>query len=108
VLQMTENGITVTLDGGDTLLVGDAARPVVAGEPVRVVVRAEKVEIGEPHAAGLQAKVADVDYLGSMARYQMELAGGQRVLCLVSLKSRALRLGEVVALQVDPRHCRIL
>jgi putative spermidine/putrescine transport system ATP-binding protein/spermidine/putrescine transport system ATP-binding protein len=108
VQQVAANGIVVTLEGGDGLLVGDAARSVSAGEPVRVVVRAEKIEIAAPDAEGLTAKVVDVDYLGSMARYQMELQGGQRILSLVSLKDRALGLGEVVSLQIDPRHCRIL
>ena len=108
VLQVAATGIAVALDGGDGLLVGDAARPVAPGEQVRVVVRAEKIEIAAPDAEGLTAKVVDVDYLGSMARYQMELQGGQRILSLVSLKDRALDLGEVVALQIDPRHCRIL
>jgi putative spermidine/putrescine transport system ATP-binding protein/spermidine/putrescine transport system ATP-binding protein len=108
VQQVAANGIVVTLEGGDGLLVGDAARSVSAGEPVRVVVRAEKIEIAAPDAEGLTAKVVDVDYLGSMARYQMERQGGQRILSLVSLKDRALGLGEVVSLQIDPRHCRIL
>jgi putative spermidine/putrescine transport system ATP-binding protein/spermidine/putrescine transport system ATP-binding protein len=108
VQQVATNGISVTLDGGDGLLVGDAARPVAPGEKVRVVVRAEKIEIAASYADGLAAKVVDVDYLGSMARYQMELQGGQRVLSLVSLKDRALVLGDMVKLQIDPRHCRIL
>jgi ABC-type Fe3+/spermidine/putrescine transport system ATPase subunit len=105
---VAEHGIAVTLEGGDSLLIGEASRPVSPGEPVRVVVRAEKIDVDGPEAAGLSAKVADVDYLGSMARYQVELRGGQRVLCLVSLKDRALRLGETVTLRIDPRHCRIL
>jgi ABC-type Fe3+/spermidine/putrescine transport system ATPase subunit len=108
VRQLATDGISVTLDGGDGLLVGDAARPVALGEKVRVVVRAEKIEIAASYADGLAAKVVDVDYLGSMARYQMELQGGQRVLSLVSLKDRALVLGDMVKLQIDPRHCRIL
>jgi putative spermidine/putrescine transport system ATP-binding protein/spermidine/putrescine transport system ATP-binding protein len=108
VTHVAEHGIAVTLEGGDSLLIGEASRPVSPGEPVRVVVRAEKIDVDGPEAAGLSAKVADVDYLGSMARYQVELRGGQRVLCLVSLKDRALRLGETVTLRIDPRHCRIL
>ncbi|HVJ43158.1 MAG TPA: TOBE domain-containing protein, partial [Dongiaceae bacterium] len=108
VQQVTDEGIIVEMAGGERLLVGDAARPVAAGEPVRVVVRAEKIVIADAQAAGLQARVVDVDYLGSMARYQMELRGGERMLSLVSLKDRALDLGEAVALQIEPRHCRIL
>ncbi|HVJ39839.1 MAG TPA: TOBE domain-containing protein, partial [Dongiaceae bacterium] len=108
VQQVTDEGIIVEMAGGERLLVGDAARPVTAGEPVRVVVRAEKIVIADAQAAGLQARVVDVDYLGSMARYQMELRGGERMLSLVSLKDRSLRRGEKVALQIAPRHCRIL
>jgi putative spermidine/putrescine transport system ATP-binding protein/spermidine/putrescine transport system ATP-binding protein len=108
VTQVVEHGVRVTLESGDDLFVGGAGRPLSSGEKVRVVVRAEKVEVDGPGAIGVPAKVADVDYLGSMARYQVELRGGQRVLCLVSLKDRALRLGEMVSLRIDPRHCRIL
>ena len=34
-----------------------------------MVVRAEKIDIVPPGNGGLPATVADVDYLGSMARY---------------------------------------
>jgi len=108
VQEITGERIVVAMAGGDRLVVGDMARPVAIGEPVRVVVRAEKIVIADPQSAGLAARVVDVDYLGSMARYQMELRGGERLLSLVSLKDRALGLGEAVALQIDPRHCRIL
>jgi len=108
VSEITDDGMIVAMEGGDRLLVGDAARPVAIGEPVRVVVRAEKIAVAGSQMTGLQARVVDVDYLGSMARYQMELRGGEKLLSLVSLKDRALDLGEVVTLQIEPRHCRIL
>ncbi len=108
VHEVAVNGISVDLNGAGFLLVAESSRQVLPGEAVKVVVRAEKIEIAAPGQAGLQARVADVDYLGSMARYQMELPGGQRLLSLVSLKDRALELGQSVSLQIDPRHCRIL
>jgi putative spermidine/putrescine transport system ATP-binding protein/spermidine/putrescine transport system ATP-binding protein len=108
VRQVASDGISVDLGAAGSLLVSDAARPVSPGEAVKVVVRAEKIDIVPPGNGGLPATVADVDYLGSMARYQMELPGGHRLLSLVSLKDRALELGQSVSLQIDPRHCRIL
>ncbi|MET1029097.1 MAG: ABC transporter ATP-binding protein [Dongiaceae bacterium] len=108
VREVTAGGVIVDLNGAGSLLVAAASRQVSPGEAVKVVVRAEKIDIAAPGQTGLQARVADVDYLGSMARYQMELPGGQRLLCLVSLKDRALELGQAVSLQIDPRHGRIL
>lgn len=108
VREVAANGIAVDLGGAGSLLVGEATRQVQPGQSVKVVVRAEKIDITAPGNGGLPAKVADVDYLGSMARYQMELPDGQRLLSLVSLKDRALDLGQTVSLQIDPRHCRIL
>jgi putative spermidine/putrescine transport system ATP-binding protein/spermidine/putrescine transport system ATP-binding protein len=108
VRQVAADGISVDLGAAGSLLVSDAGRVVTPGEAVKVVVRAEKIDIAAPGNGGLPATVADVDYLGSMARYQMELPGGHRLLSLVSLKDRALELGQSVSLQIDPRHCRSL
>ena len=58
--------------------------------------------------AGLPGTVADVDYLGALARYQITLADSTRLLGLASLKDKPLAVGQPVELRIDPRHCRIL
>jgi hypothetical protein len=54
------------------------------------------------------ARIVDVDYLGALARYEVELAGGQRLRALSSLHEKARSLGETVGVGIDPEHCRIL
>jgi ABC-type Fe3+/spermidine/putrescine transport system ATPase subunit len=87
---------------------GGATRPVHAGDTVKVVVRAEKVVLTAAHSGALQGKIVDVDYLGALARYELELAGGQRLRALSSLHEKVRNLGENVGIAIDPEHCRIL
>jgi len=81
---------------------------VQVGENVTVVVRAEKIDLLPPGQGGLPGTVADVDYLGALARYQIALSDGTKVLGLASLKDKPLAVGQVVELRIDPKHCRIL
>jgi ABC-type Fe3+/spermidine/putrescine transport system ATPase subunit len=83
-------------------------RKVQIGESVTVVVRAEKIDLLPPGQGGLPGTVADVDYLGALARYQIALADGTKVLGLASLKDKPLAVGQGVELRIDPKHCRIL
>ena len=53
-------------------------------------------------------KIADVDYLGALARYDIDLPGGARVRALSSLQHRAHAAGETVGIAIEPEHCRIL
>ncbi len=84
---------------------GGATREVRPGDTVKVVVRAEKVVLGSQ--GGLSGKIVDVDYLGALARYEVDLAGGQR-LRRSSLHEKVRSLGETVGVGIDPEHCRIL
>jgi ABC-type Fe3+/spermidine/putrescine transport system ATPase subunit len=61
-----------------------------------------------PQNGTLAGKIVDVDYLGALARYEVELAGGQRLRALSSLHEKARSLGETVGVGIDPEHCRIL
>jgi ABC-type Fe3+/spermidine/putrescine transport system ATPase subunit len=101
--------IAVRLADGSTLRVaGGSARPIHAGEAVKVVVRAEKVVLAAPGNGNLSGRITDVDYLGALARYEVELTGGQRLRALSSLHEKARSLGESVGVGIDPEHCRIL
>jgi ABC-type Fe3+/spermidine/putrescine transport system ATPase subunit len=102
-------GVQVRLAGGSVLWVaGGVTRQVHAGDTVKVVVRAEKVVLMPPQSGTLQAKIVDVDYLGALARYELELPGGQRLRALASLHEKVRSLGESVGIAIDPEHCRIL
>jgi ABC-type Fe3+/spermidine/putrescine transport system ATPase subunit len=83
-------------------------RRVQIGETVTVVVRAEKIDLMPPGQGGLPGTVADVDYLGALARYQIALGDGTKLLGLASLKDKPLSVGQAVELRIDPKHCRIL
>jgi len=111
VVAVTGGGISVTLADGSQLAVADAARPVQSGEKVNVVVRAEKIELdggGAPHASVLKGTISAVDYLGSTARYDVTLAGGEKVTTLATIRDGARRVGDQVNLSIAPEHCRIL
>jgi spermidine/putrescine ABC transporter ATP-binding subunit len=101
--------VQVRLDGGSGLLVGGGcAKPVKPGDAVKVVVRAEKVVVTPECTVPIMGKIIDVDYLGALARYEVELPGGQRLRALSSLHEKARSLGETVGVGIDPEHCRIL
>jgi len=55
-----------------------------------------------PHCSvPLAGRIIDVDYLGALARYEVELAGGQRLRALSSLHQKAMTLGETVGVSID-------
>ena len=68
----------------------------------------EKLKLTPHCTVPIAGKIVDVDYLGALARYDVDLAGGQRVRALSSLHERALAAGEPVGVSIDPEHCRIL
>jgi len=104
-----DGAIEVKLADGTPMTVGGgAARPVTAGDTVKVVVRAEKLVLRPLEGAPLKGRIADVDYLGALARYDIDLAGGTRVRALSSLQHKAHAMGEAVGIAVEPEHCRIL
>jgi spermidine/putrescine ABC transporter ATP-binding subunit len=103
------NAVKVRLSNDVTMVVaGGCARPVSAGDKVKVVVRAEKVVLGGARVGAIAGRISDVDYLGALARYEVELDGGERLRALSSLHEQARGLGEAVAVLIDPEHCRIL
>jgi spermidine/putrescine ABC transporter ATP-binding subunit len=107
VVSVEDGRIGVALADGARIYVGDAARSVQPGEAVNVVVRAEKIELNNP-GAGLNGTIASVDYLGSTARYDITLSGGQKVMALATIRDGARRQGDQVSLSIAAGHCRIL
>jgi ABC-type Fe3+/spermidine/putrescine transport system ATPase subunit len=72
---------TVALAGGQRVAVR-LGRPLQPGERVRLLIRPERVELGEGPGA-LPARVASLMYLGDHAELRLELGGGIRLLATV-------------------------
>ncbi len=72
----------VELAGGQRLTVR-LARPAPAGTPIRLLIRPERVELGDTGVNGLPARVAGITYLGDHSEVRLELAGGVRLLATV-------------------------
>ncbi|MBL8710294.1 MAG: ABC transporter ATP-binding protein [Rhodospirillaceae bacterium] len=98
--------VQVALRDGTRLMVGGAARTLAPGEPVKVVIRAEKMVLGAEGA--LSGAIVAVDYLGATARYDVELSGGEKLMALATIRDGTRRVGEQVRIGVAPEHCRIL
>jgi spermidine/putrescine ABC transporter ATP-binding subunit len=114
VTSVTGGEIRLQIAGGVSMAIrGGAVRSVSVGDQVRAVVRAEKIALlhvdgSQTANAGLAGRIVDVDYLGALARYDIELPDGQRLRALSSLRERAHAAGEAVRLSIAPEHCRIL
>lgn len=114
VVSATTGEILLQLAGGAMLTIGGGTvHPVKPGDKVRAVVRAEKIMLTQANGApecgsALAGRIVDVDYLGALARYDIELADGQRLRALSSLRERAHAAGEAVRISIAPEHCRIL
>lgn len=111
VVAVEGSGISVVLADGSRLVVADAARAVQAGEKVNVVVRAEKILLDDSSTASgstLKGAITVVDYLGSTARYDVTLAGGEKLTTLATIRDGARRVGDPVSLTIAAEHCRIL
>lgn len=103
----------ITLDDGHRLLARPAdERERHKGDRVRVVVRAEKLLLGEHHEAGegesvLDARVATVDYQGQLARYFLE-AGSTGLQAINPIDTRPFAEGAAVQIRIRGRDCVLL
>ena len=104
---LSADGAVARLPGGGRLAVATDGIHLKAGAAVRLVVRGEKIDL-DGGANGLAGRVLDVDYLGALARYEIDLGGDQRVIALAAIRSGVRSVGEQVNLHIDPGHCRIM
>jgi len=103
--------VTVRLTGGHTLAAAGADR-WSAGEPVEVVVRAEKVRItrersDDARGTVFEGTVIDVDYLGVTARYFVDL-GTERIQVISPIDGHPFGEGERVVLDIRAEDCVLL
>jgi len=73
---------TVEIAGGVRLTV-DTGRPLEPGRAVTLLVRPERVALGEAGGNVVSASVAGIMYLGDHSEVRLDLPGGQRLLATV-------------------------
>jgi spermidine/putrescine ABC transporter ATP-binding subunit len=92
------------LDAGTVALAGDhpvavrLGRALAPGERLRLLIRPERVEVGESPGA-LPARVASLMYLGDHTELRVELAGGPRRLATIR-GALALEAGDPVRIRL--------
>ena len=90
---------------GETAVVQVVGLRGEVGEKVRILVRAERVDVapapveGETVMAVLGTVVAS-DYLGLLVRYQLDIGGGQQLVALQPAQGSILAPGAVVAARI--------
>ncbi len=109
-----DRAIKVAIDGVGTILTEAVEEEGAAeGDPVRVVVRAEKLQLAAPEAqaeAGtsiLPGGVEAVDYQGQAARYFVSVNGHQ-MQAVNAIDERPFRKGEAVSVRIRARDCVLL
>ncbi|MGD9151160.1 MAG: TOBE domain-containing protein, partial [Desulfobacterales bacterium] len=85
------------------------------GEPVELVVRAQKFELTgsgegppEPDMNSFNGTIKDRSYMGGEVSYFVELESGTMVHVIGIAKLTPFRKGEKIRLHVAPRHCGLL
>ena len=98
-----------------TRILADAFGEWRSGDPVEIVIRAQKFSINarenhhaQPDTNCFYGKIKDRSYMGGEVRYFVELEGGADFHVISMAKSRTFRKGQEVVLQVSPEHCRLL
>ena len=110
-----QDGMTkIKLNNGQVLLSRDEG-DWTAGDPLEVVVRAQKYEIfaqGEcpfpPDINCYDGKIVDRSYMGGEVSYFVELENKAVVHVISLVKMTSYRRGKIVTIYVDPMHCRLL
>jgi putative spermidine/putrescine transport system ATP-binding protein len=107
-----EDGVHVACAGGFAFRVAAAEAAPKKGERVRVLFRPERVQILPPEEATgenvFPARIAFVEYYGSVIRYTAELDGGASLTVEAHNLHRSRAIDERVALHIDPAHLRLL
>jgi spermidine/putrescine transport system ATP-binding protein len=107
----SENGCSVIRLGSSNVLI--SGNQSVVGEPVKVMIRPEKIRLGSDVTAGqLQGVITSAVYLGESTQLKVTLDGGPEVMVLeqnrdVSQSSR-INVGKPVSVSWDPESAVIL
>lgn len=82
---------------------------LVVGQTAWLSIRPERVSLGDGNQSGLGAVVRQAIYLGTDTQYEVELAGGQRLVARQQNGGEApWRRGDAVCVRLDERAARLL
>ncbi len=106
------NGVRVQVDNGPELLAEAGNHSRSQGEIVRLVVRAERIQLAEQHEAGegvtvIDARVSAVDYQGQVVRYFLE-AGPLSIQAINTIDRSPFREGSTVQARIRASDCVLL
>jgi ABC-type Fe3+/spermidine/putrescine transport system ATPase subunit len=106
--------ICVGLKNGREIL-ADASGEWNPGEPVEIVIRAQKFAIDLENNSNshddnnrFYGTVRERSYMGGEVRYFVELEDGESLHVINMVKLQTFKIGQKVWLQVSPQHCRLL
>jgi putative spermidine/putrescine transport system ATP-binding protein/spermidine/putrescine transport system ATP-binding protein len=114
-VQGRENGyVSVRLKTGNILL-ADHPGSWQEGDPVEVVVRAQRFEafLKEEYTPQqgmnlFEGRIKDRSYMGGEVNYFIEIEGQTELHVISMMRTRSYRIGDEVCVQVAPRHCHLL
>ncbi|MEX0582182.1 MAG: ABC transporter ATP-binding protein [Sneathiella sp.] len=111
--EVSENNVTLDVpEMGTISLPKDRSRVVEAAERVKLVIRAEKLNLLSQSAAAdgrfaIEGLVETVDYQGQAARYFLRLANTQ-LQAINMIETSPFSVGETVSIRVRPEDCVVL
>jgi putative spermidine/putrescine transport system ATP-binding protein/spermidine/putrescine transport system ATP-binding protein len=115
VLGFEDDFVRVKVADGNELLCSLGKGGWNEGDPVELVVRAQKFDLFPlgrcPHAGGtncFDGRIKDRSYMGGEVRYFIELPNKTRIHVITVIKEKIFRRGDEVTLSVAPEHCLLL
>jgi putative spermidine/putrescine transport system ATP-binding protein/spermidine/putrescine transport system ATP-binding protein len=110
-----ENGyVSVRMQDGSILL-ADHPGDWHKGDPVEIVVRAQRFEAflkeeftPQKGMNTYEGKIRDRSYMGGEVNYFIEIQGQKELHVISMMRTRSYRIGDEVCVQVAPRHCHLL
>ena len=86
-----------------------------SGQPVEVVVRAQRFEACPPEECGpemetnfFSGRIRDRSYMGGEVSYFVEMPDGTEIHIISMMRTQIYNIGDEVAVQVSPHHCHLL
>lgn len=99
---------TISLAAGQSATVV-SPRPLTVGDAVTVVVRPQKLSVGEGQTSNhLSGCVLSTSYLGGSVIYEIDIGGGTMVRCHTAINGKPAREGEVIDLGFERDGCVLL
>ncbi|MFP4030055.1 MAG: ABC transporter ATP-binding protein [Desulfococcaceae bacterium] len=110
-----ENGAVVVELADGSRLTSTSQGDWKTGQPVEVVVRAQRFEPflpdeyqPESEANHFSGRIRDRSYMGGEVSYFVEMADGAEIHIISMMRTRIYQIGDEVAVQVSPHHCHLL